>query len=143
MDLKNKTVMVVGTGISGIGAVDLLNKVGADCILYDGNEKLDRQKLQEKLGDNKAEIIIGAFDESLLPKIDLLVISPGVPIDSPIVLTFKNAGIPVWGEIELAYNYDKGKVIAITGTNGKTTTTALVGQIIAARQVRIHIQLLR
>ena len=43
MDLKNKTVMVVGTGISGIGAVDLLNKVGADCILYDGNEKLDRQ----------------------------------------------------------------------------------------------------
>ena len=85
MDLKNKTVMVVGTGISGIGAVDLLNKVGADCILYDGNEKLDRQKVQEKLGDNKAEIIIGAFDESLLPKIDLLVISPGVPIDSPIV----------------------------------------------------------
>ena len=48
------------------------------------------------------------------------------------MLTFKNAGIPVWGEIELAYNYDKGKVIAITGTNGKTTTTALVGQIIAA-----------
>ena len=132
MDLKNKTVMVVGTGISGIGAVDLLNKVGADCILYDGNEKLDRQKVQEKLGDNKAEIIIGAFDEALLSKIDLLVISPGVPIDSPIVLTFKNAGIPVWGEIELAYNYDKGKVIAITGTNGKTTTTALVGQIIAA-----------
>ena len=132
MDLKNKTVMAVGTGISGIGAVDLLNKVGADCILYDGNEKLDRQKVQEKLGDNKAEIIIGAFDEALLSRIDLLVISPGVPIDSPIVLTFKNAGIPVWGEIELAYNYDKGKVIAITGTNGKTTTTALVGQIIAA-----------
>ena len=131
MDLKNKTVMVVGTGISGIGAVDLLNKVGADCILYDGNEKLDRQKVQEKLGDNKAEIIIGAFDEALLSRIDLLVISPGVPIDSPIVLTFKNAGIPVWGEIELAYNYDKGKIIAITGTNGKTTTTALTGEIMA------------
>ena len=101
MDLKNKTVMVVGTGISGIGAVDLLNKVGADCILYDGNEKLDRQKVQEKLGDNKAEIIIGAFDEALLSKIDLLVISPGVPIDSPIVLTFKNAGIPVWARLSL------------------------------------------
>ncbi len=75
-----------------------MNKVGADCILYDGNEKLDRQKVQEKLGDNKAEIIIGAFDEALLSRIDLLVISPGVPIDSPIVLTFKNAGIPVWGD---------------------------------------------
>ena len=130
MDLKNKTVMVVGTGISGIGAVDLLNKVGADCILYDGNEKLDRQKVQEKLGDNKAEIIIGAFDEALLSRIDLLVISPGVPIDSPIVITFKNAGIPVWGEIELAYNYDKGKVIAITGTNGKTTSVHMLKSIL-------------
>lgn len=128
MDLKNKTVMVVGTGISGIGAVSLLNKVGADCILYDGSDKLDREKVEEKLGDNKAQIIIGEFDNKLLDRIDLLVISPGVPIDSPIVVTFKDAGIPVWGEIELAYNYDKGRIIAITGTNGKTTTTALVGR---------------
>lgn len=131
MDLKNKKVMVVGTGVSGIGAIELLNKVGADCILYDGNEKLKEEDIRKKLKDNKAEIILGSYD-GLTEVVELLVISPGVPIDSPIVLAFKEAGIPVWGEIELAYNYDKGRIIAITGTNGKTTTTALVGQIVEA-----------
>ena len=132
MDLKDKKVMVVGTGISGTGAIDLLNKVGADCIIYDGNEKLSTEDVVKKLGGNKAQIIIGQLPEGITDKVELLVISPGVPIDSPIVELFEKAGVPVWGEIELAYNYDKGKIAAITGTNGKTTTTALVGQIIKA-----------
>lgn len=132
MELKGKKVMVVGTGISGIGAVDLLNKVGADVILYDGNEKLKKADVEAKLKSNKAEIVIGECSDELISKVDLLVISPGVPIDSPLVLRFKEAGVLVWGEIELAYNYDKGSIVAITGTNGKTTTTALVGQIIKA-----------
>ncbi|MGN0317640.1 MAG: UDP-N-acetylmuramoyl-L-alanine--D-glutamate ligase [Lachnospira sp.] len=132
MELRDKKVCVVGTGISGIGAVSLLNKVGADCILYDGNDKLTVEAVQDKLGDNKAEIVIGEFTDELLSKIDLLVISPGVPIDSPLVLKVKEAKVKVWGEIELAFNYEKGRVIAITGTNGKTTTTALVGQICRA-----------
>ncbi|WP_031556663.1 UDP-N-acetylmuramoyl-L-alanine--D-glutamate ligase [Lachnospira multipara] len=132
MDLKNKKVMVVGTGISGIGAVNLLNKVGADCILYDCNDKLKVEDVENKLGFNKAEIIIGECSDELIKRVDLLVISPGVPIDSELVIRFKEAGVEVWGEIELAYNYDKGQIIAITGTNGKTTTTALVGQIMKA-----------
>ena len=130
MDLSNKKVMVVGTGISGIGAVSLLNKAGADVILYDGNEKLDIKEVEKKLGENKAQIIIGKLDDNITDIVDLLVISPGVPIDSDIVLKFKRENVPVWGEIELAYSFDKGKVIAITGTNGKTTTTALVGEIV-------------
>lgn len=132
MDLKGKKVMVAGTGISGIGAVDLLNKVGAECILYDGNEKLSKEDIAGKLGNNKAQIVIGEISDELVKSIDLLVISPGVPIDSPLVVRFKEANVLVWGEIELAYNYEAGKVIAITGTNGKTTTTALVGQIVKA-----------
>ena len=132
MELNNKKVMVVGTGISGIGAIDLLNKAGADCIIYDGNEKLSREDISKKLKGNKAEIIIGKLPEDITNQVDLLVISPGVPVDSPIVEQFKKAEVPVWGEIELAYNYDKGRIIAITGTNGKTTTTALVGQIVKA-----------
>jgi UDP-N-acetylmuramoylalanine--D-glutamate ligase len=132
MNLKNKKVMVVGSGISGIGAVNLLNKVGADCILYDGNDKLKVEDVEKKLGFNKAEIIIGECSDELIKRVDLLVISPGVPIDSELVIRFKEAGVEVWGEIELAYNYDKGQIIAITGTNGKTTTTALVGQIMKA-----------
>ncbi len=130
MDLSNKKVMVVGTGISGIGAVSLLNKAGADVILYDGNEKLDIKEVEKKLGENKAQIIIGKLDDNITDIVDLLVISPGVPIDSDIVLKFKHENVPVWVEIELAYSFDKGKVIAITGTNGKTTTTALVGEIV-------------
>ncbi len=132
MDLSNKKVMVVGTGISGIGAVSLLNKAGADVILYDSNEKLDVKEVEKKLDGCKAQIIIGKLDENITDIVDLLVISPGVPIDSDIVLKFKRENVPVWGEIELAYNFDKGEVVAITGTNGKTTTTALVGEIIKA-----------
>jgi UDP-N-acetylmuramoylalanine--D-glutamate ligase len=139
MELNKRKVMVVGTGISGIGAVKLLNRVGADVILYDGNKKLQEAEVTKKLDGDKAEIIIGKFDDSLIKTIDLLVISPGVPIDSELVLSFQTAGIPVWGEVELAYNYDKGRVIAITGTNGKTTTTALVGQIVAAYQKSTYV----
>ena len=132
MELKDKKVMVVGTGISGIGAAKLLYNVGAKVILYDGNEKLAKSDILNKLEEAKAEIIIGALEESVVKSLDLAIISPGVPIDSDIVLQFDKANITVWGEIELAFNYDKGKIIAITGTNGKTTTTALVGQIMKA-----------
>ena len=92
MDLKDKKVMVVGTGISGTGAIDLLNKVGADCIIYDGNEKLSTEDVVKKLGGNKAQIIIGQLPEGITDKVELLVISPGVPIDSPIVELFEKAG---------------------------------------------------
>lgn len=129
MELKDKNVCVVGTGLSGMGAVKLLNLVGASVCLYDGNDKLQVIDIERKLGGLKAEIIIGEMPESQIGKFDLAVISPGVPIDSDIVVSFNRAGVPVWGEIELAFNYDRGKVAAITGTNGKTTTTALLGQI--------------
>ena len=132
MNLSNKNVMVVGTGISGIGAVNLLNRAGACVILYDSNEKLNKSDIEKKLDGSRAQIIIGKLDDNIVENTDLLVISPGVPIDSELVLKFKECNVPVWGEIELAYNYEKGKIAAITGTNGKTTTTALVGQIIKA-----------
>lgn len=133
MDLDGKKVIVVGTGISGIGAVKLLCEAGAVPVLYDGNDKLDKQEIKSKFSEGvEADIVLGELPEELLRSADLAVISPGVPIDSPVVLKFNEAGVPVWGEIELAYNYEKGVVAAITGTNGKTTTTTLVGEIIKA-----------
>ena len=129
MELSGKNVCVVGTGISGMGAVGLLNEADAHVYLYDGNTKLEKSKVLEKLGTKKADIIIGEMPKEVLDVLDLAVISPGVPIDSDIVLEFNNAGIPVWGEIELAYQNSMGKLAAITGTNGKTTTTSLVGEI--------------
>lgn len=132
LDLKNKKIMVVGAGISGIGAVHLLNQVGADVVLYDGGSKLSEDDVIKKLNGDKAQIILGEFSREYMEGIDMLVISPGVPIDNHVVVEFRKAGVPVWGEVELAYNYDKGTVLAITGTNGKTTTTALTGQIVGA-----------
>ena len=130
MNVKEQKVLVVGTGISGIGAANLLVKQGAKVTLYDQNEKLKEEDVRAKLPeDMEAEIVIGALPEELRKSIVLLVISPGVPIDSPLVEACKADGIPVWGEIELAYRSSRGQLIGITGTNGKTTTTSLVGEI--------------
>lgn len=130
MELKGKNVIVVGTGVSGIGAVKLLSRVGAVITLYDSNEKVSIKDIENKLPEGvKADIVTDPMSDALVDKADLLVISPGVPIDSPVVKLFEEHEVPVWGEIELAYNYEKGTVMAITGTNGKTTTTSLVGEI--------------
>ena len=129
MDLTNKKVLVVGTGISGIGAVRLLVKANALPILYDSNETLKVADIQKKLDEISCEIILGNLEEETLKTLQLAIISPGVPVDSPLVLKLKQAGIKVWGEIELAYRCGHGRILAITGTNGKTTTTALVGKI--------------
>lgn len=133
MDLRNKKVLVAGIGKSGTGAARLLKKTGACPILYDSNEELNIEEIRMKAEDiSDAEIILGSIPEEKKEEISLLVISPGVPVDSPLVEEFKKMGVPVWGEIELAYQFGKGKIIAITGTNGKTTTTTLVGEIMKA-----------
>ena len=130
MEVAGKKVLVFGSGISGIGAAGLLEERGAEVILYDGNEKLDQQAILERLGEeSKTKVILGAFPEELLDALDMVIISPGVPTDLPIVNKMHEKEIPVIGEIELAYLLGRGEVLAITGTNGKTTTTALLGEI--------------
>ncbi|MDE6744775.1 MAG: UDP-N-acetylmuramoyl-L-alanine--D-glutamate ligase [Lachnospiraceae bacterium] len=129
MDLTGKKVIVMGAGISGISAVRLLLDVGAVPVLFDENEKLDRAKVTGQLGGKEIEIVTGTLPKEFIESAALLVMSPGIPVDTPFVEQFRKARIPVWGEIELAYQYAKGDVIAITGTNGKTTTTALTGKI--------------
>lgn len=130
MNFKGDKVVVVGTGVSGIGAAKLLAKNEAKVVLYDANEKVSKKDVSAKLKDVMVDIEIGTDFAEVLLGAKLLVISPGVPIDSEVVLEANRQNIPVWGEIELAYNFEKGTVVAITGTNGKTTTTALVGEII-------------
>lgn len=134
MDIKGKKVLVFGFGISGEGACRLLLGKGADVVLYDGNKKLCEDEIRSKIVEDKEEetrfqIVLGAFPEEMMEELALVIMSPGVPTDLPIVETMREKEIPVWGEIELAYVFGKGDVLAITGTNGKTTTTALLGQI--------------
>lgn len=128
MELKDKIVIVMGAGKSGVAAAKLLAEAGAVPVIYDENAQLDIAAVKEKVGKN-ITICAGELDKDIENKAVLLVMSPGIPVDTPFVDSFKNRAIPVWGEIELAYRYAKGQLIAITGTNGKTTTTALTGKI--------------
>ncbi len=133
MDLQGKKVLVVGSGISGMGAVEALNHAKAEPILFDENEKLQAEDVRAKLKQGlRAEIVIGSLPEEIKQSVDLVVLSPGVPTDTAFVESFRKRGVKIWGEIELAYEIGKGTVIGITGTNGKTTTTSLVGAIMAA-----------
>lgn len=130
MDFTDKTFLVVGTGISGLAAVKLLARKQAHIILFDSNTELSREGIQEKLGEVvEFDLILGEISERVLQRVDIAVLSPGVPTDLPFVVEMQERNIPIWGEIELAYVAGKGRVFAITGTNGKTTTTALTGAI--------------
>ena len=128
MSLKDKKILVAGAGKSGIGSVNLLLKTGASVALTDGKTDLDQDALYQKIDQNqKIPLILGEIKEEDADAFDLLVLSPGISVNAPIVSVFAEKGKPVWSEIELAYQAGKGKIAAITGTNGKTTTTALTG----------------
>ena len=140
MVVAGKKVLVFGTGISGIGAVKLLDDHGAQIVLFDGNVNADIEKIKERLPMNsKAEIILGTLPEEVIKELDLAVLSPGVPTDLPVVNAMRDAGIQIIGEVELAYSFSKGDVLAITGTNGKTTTTSLLGEIMKNYQEDVFI----
>lgn len=132
MNLEGKNVLVFGSGLSGIGAADLLKEVSANPIIYDGNEQLDPEEIREKLKDGQGvRVILGEISQTEMSSLDLVVLSPGVPTDLPVVQKFQEMGLTVWGEVELAYQMSKGTVLAVTGTNGKTTTTAMLGKIMS------------
>lgn len=101
-------------------------------ILYDSNGGLDAKALQKNLPEGcNAPIVLGELTSDVAGQTDVCVISPGIPLTAPFVEKLREADIPIWSEIELAYRYGAGRIAAITGTNGKTTTTALVGEILA------------
>lgn len=140
MDLKGKKVLVVGSGISGIGAAELLCRKEAEPVLYDGNADLKEEDIKAKLpGDCSVKVVLGDMPSEVLTDISLAVYSPGVPLTIPVTDMLKGRNIPIWGEVELAYRCGKGKVLAITGTNGKTTTTALVGEIMKNWKGDVHV----
>lgn len=131
MDFNNKNVLVVGMAKSGISAAILLKKLGANVTIADIKER-------EKLGDEPSMLEALGIDLYLgrnpsaedISRFELVVVSPGVPPDLPFFSKIRQLNIPVWAEIELAYRLCKCPVLAITGTNGKTTTTALTGEIL-------------
>ncbi len=131
MDLKNKRVLVVGLGRSGTASAFFLQERGARVTVSDAKTETQLQSEIAALLDRGISIETGQHGERTFRDQDLIVVSPGVPSDQPQLQHARRLGIPVIGEVELAFRFLQGKVIAITGSNGKTTTTTLVGEILA------------
>jgi len=131
MDLKNKRVLVVGLGRSGVASAFFLQEHGARVIVSDSKSEAQLQNEVPSLLDRGISIETGHHGERTFRDQDLIVVSPGVPADQPQLQRARSLGIPVIGEVELAFRFLQGKVIAITGSNGKTTTTTLAGEILS------------
>ncbi|MBQ9609141.1 MAG: UDP-N-acetylmuramoyl-L-alanine--D-glutamate ligase [Lachnospiraceae bacterium] len=135
--MLNKKVLVAGAGKSGVAASELLARNNESVILYDENKKgeLDAENISVNFPDNikgNIEIILGEISDEIISGCEFMVISPGIPTDNEFSTRVRTLGLRILSEIELAYLYEKGEVLAITGTNGKTTTTSLVGEIMKA-----------
>lgn len=131
---QSQRVLVAGTGLSGISAARLVLDRGGEVVLYDGNTALKEEDVKENFNkDARASLVLGEIKRSDLLGVELCIISPGISLDSPFVAVVDDAKIPILGEIELAYQCAAGRLAAITGTNGKTTATALAGAILRAR----------
>ena len=130
--------LVIGTGRSGIAATKLLASKGNEVILYDDKADIDKDAISAKLdGIKNVTICGGNVPEELSASVEEVVVSPGVPLDCDTVMEWKNRGVRIIGEVELAYEYEKGAVVAITGTNGKTTTTSLMGEIMKKKSSNV------
>jgi UDP-N-acetylmuramoylalanine--D-glutamate ligase len=132
MELNGKRVLVVGLGRSGVASALFLQSRGAQVTVSDAKSEDQLRELIPTLLDAGIAVETGAHGERTFRNQDLIVVSPGVPVDAAPLAQARALGQPVIGEIELASLFLQGPVIAITGSNGKTTTTTLVGEIIAA-----------
>ncbi len=126
----DKAVLVYGIGISGCGAADILARSGKRVLLYNDAEHEIEPDLKKLLAETGGQVVIGG-GEKLLDEVEEVILSPGISLENPLVQEAMRRGINVTGEAELAYRNYKGHIIGITGTNGKTTTTILVGEMLA------------
>jgi UDP-N-acetylmuramoylalanine--D-glutamate ligase len=132
MDIKGQRVLVVGLGKSGVASALFLESRGAKVAVSDAKSPEQLRDGIPQLLDHGISVETGQHGERTFRDQDLIVVSPGVPYDVPQLVHARERGIPVIGEVELAARFLKGQIVAITGSNGKTTTTTLAGDIIAA-----------
>lgn len=140
MNLKNKNILLVGLAKTGISTIKHLNKLGAKVVVNDIKDKDKLKGILDELSNlNNVEYILGYHPENV-DDIDMAVVSPGVPLDLPFILKLKSKNIEIIGEVELAYRLSQNPMfIGITGTNGKTTTTSLVGEIFKKANIDTYI----
>jgi UDP-N-acetylmuramoylalanine--D-glutamate ligase len=135
-DVKGKRVTVAGAARSGLAAAELLARRGADVTLSESRTDVAEGERLRSLG---VRLELGGHLPDTFARADLVVLSPGVPPDQPAIQAARDRGIPVIAEIELASRWLKGRVIAITGTKGKSTTTALTGRMLEAAGFKVTV----
>ncbi|MGH3135036.1 MAG: Mur ligase family protein, partial [Gaiellaceae bacterium] len=133
--LSDLRVLVVGLARSGNAAAEVLVAQGSSVVAFDRDETVETGRLRE-LG---VEVLLGREEEKLLQGIDLVVKSPGVPGETPLVSGARRHGIPVWSEIELGARLLSNPLLGVTGTNGKTTTSELLGEIFRAADCPVEV----
>jgi len=130
VELKNKRVLVVGLARTGVATALFCAARGAAVTATDARSEAEIGDAVAKARDAGVKLELGAHNENTFLEQDLIIPSPGVPSDAPLLQAARAKGITIWSEIELAYRFRKGKLIGITGSNGKTTTTSLVEHIL-------------
>ncbi len=129
-DLNGRCVIVVGAGKSGRAAARLALERGASVTLADRRDATDFPDAANALEKRGVRLHPGGHPPALLQEADLVVLSPGVPVEIDLAGEARARGIPVWGEVELAARFTEGRVIGISGSNGKSTVTAMIGAIL-------------
>ena len=139
IEFKERKVVVLGLGSSGLASAKLLKKSGAKVFVSDNNDSPKQREYSSELKKMVIEFELGKHTQSSIQEADYLVISPGVPLDSEPVRWAKDKRVEIIGEIELGYQNCRGQIIAITGTNGKTTVTTLIGQVLNSVGIKTHV----
>ncbi len=132
MDLAGKKICVLGAAKSGVESALFLQREGAVVFVSELKDENQFADAAGKLSANKIGFEFGGHSEDKILNSDLIIISPGIPPYAPICEKIHQTQIPVWSEIELAYRYCPGKIVAVTGTNGKTTVTTLIQRVLEA-----------
>ncbi len=138
--IKNKKVLVLGRGVSGTAAAYLLKEKGARVLIGEIEESEEKRAKAREMMDNGIKVILGPHPLGLLEGQELIVLSPGIPLDIPLLQKARSLNIPIIGELELAFRFLKEEsLVGITGTNGKTTTTFLTGKILEKADKNVQI----
>lgn len=139
MKIENKKVLVIGAGKSGLSSAKFLKSKGAFVTVNDIKSERELEKEVIEMKNNNIPYVLGEHNPALFTSHDLIVISPGVPHDTEPFKAARERGIEVIGELELAFRFISTPIIAITGTNGKTTTTTLIGEMLKNAGISVFV----
>ena len=139
MELADKKILVIGAGISGCAAAKIAKKFGADVTLSDAKAEADLKFDFQNLRDAGINLVFGKQTEDLLDGVDMVILSPAVPVRIPLIQAALAKNIPVISEVELAYDLARSPICAVTGTNGKTTTVTLLGLLLETAYERVGV----